>query len=201
VGRTRNGLTYIAELENGQQIPKMDHLVCFLAGTLALGAANGLGGGRNGEHMKLAEALAYTCWKTYEEQPTGLAPEISHFSENGIYVKPADAHNLLRPETIESLFIIYRITGDEKYREWGWKMFESFEKHTKIEGGGYSSLHSVIGGGYQDKMESFFLGETLKYFFLLFDDSKLGLIPLENYVFNTEAHPLPIIPPLKLDKR
>lgn len=28
-----------------------------------------------------------------------------------IYVKPADAHNLLRPETVESLFILYRVTS------------------------------------------------------------------------------------------
>jgi len=66
-----------------------------------------------------------------------------------------------------------------------------------VEGGGYSSLQSVVRGGFRDKMESFFLGETLKYFFLLFDNSKIGLIPLEHYVFNTEAHPFPIIPSLK----
>jgi mannosyl-oligosaccharide alpha-1,2-mannosidase len=39
-------------------------------------------------------------------------------------------------------------------------------------------------------MESFFLGETLKYLFLLFDDT--GLLPLDRVVFNTEAHPFPI---------
>jgi hypothetical protein len=38
-------------------------------------------------------------------------------------------------------------------------------------------------------MESFFLGETLKYFYLLFSND--SLIPLDKYVFNTEAHPLP----------
>lgn len=42
-------------------------------------------------------------------------------------------------------------------------------------------------------MESFFLGETLKYFFLLFSDD-VNLINLDKYVFNTEAHPLPIWP-------
>jgi len=197
LAKTPNGLTYIAEYENGGQIAKMDHLVCFFAGSLALGAFNGLGGGRHGEHMKVGEELAYTCWQMYETQPLGLAPEIVHFNEHGIYVKPADEHNLLRPETVESLFILYRITKDEKYREWGWKIFEAFEKHTKVAGGGYSSLHSVVSGGFRDKMESFFLGETLKYFFLLFDNSELGLIPLDHYVFNTEAHPLPIIPPIK----
>jgi len=161
VAKTQSGLTYIAELEGGSQIPKMDHLVCFLAGTLALGAKNGLGGGLKGLHMQLAEELASTCYQMYETQPLRLAPEIVHFNDNGLYVKPADAHNLLRPETIESLFILYRITGNQKYREWGWNMFEAFERHTKIEGGGYSSLHSVSTGGFRDKMESFFSWEKL----------------------------------------
>lgn len=39
-------------------------------------------------------------------------------------------------------------------------------------------------------METFFLGETLKYFYLLFSED--SLIPLDSFVFNTEAHPLPI---------
>jgi mannosyl-oligosaccharide alpha-1,2-mannosidase len=39
-------------------------------------------------------------------------------------------------------------------------------------------------------METFFLGETLKYFYLLFDDEEL--FALDRYVFNTEAHPFPV---------
>ena len=46
-------------------------------------------------------------------------------------------------------------------------------------------------GGGRDKMESFFLGETLKYLFLLFGDE--NIVPLDKYVFNTEAHPLPVL--------
>lgn len=45
----------------------------------------------------------------------------------------------------------------------------------------------------RDKMESFWLGETLKYLYLLMDDSSPPLVPLDQYVFNTEAHPLPIL--------
>ena len=43
-----------------------------------------------------------------------------------------------------------------------------------------------------DKMESFFLGETLKYLFLLFSDDD-NLISTKQWVFNTEAHPFPIV--------
>ena len=44
----------------------------------------------------------------------------------------------------------------------------------------------------RDKMESFWLAETLKYIYLTLDDSSPPLINLHELVFNTEAHPLPI---------
>jgi hypothetical protein len=34
------------------------------------------------------------------------------------------------------------------------------------------------------------VAETLKYLYLLFADD--SVIPLDQYVFNTEAHPLPV---------
>lgn len=108
-------------------------------------------------------------------------------------LQPADAHNLQRPETIESLFYLYRLTGDRKYRDWGWKIFQSFEKYSKLPEG-YSSMNNVRNPGnvgLRNKMESFFLGETLKYLYLLFNDD-MNDVPLDKFVFNTEAHPLPI---------
>lgn len=79
-----------------------------------------------------------------------------------------------------------------RYREWGWDIFEAFEKYTKVDSGGYTSLDdvTVVPPRRRDKMETFFLGETLKYLYLLFGDNKM--IPLDEFVFNTEAHPLPI---------
>lgn len=79
-----------------------------------------------------------------------------------------------------------------RYREWGWQIFEAFEKYTRIDTGGYSSLDDVtsITPHKRDKMETFFLGETLKYLYLLFGDS--SLVPLDKFVFNTEAHPIPV---------
>jgi len=49
-----------------------------------------------------------------------------------MYVQPADRHNLLRPETVESLFYMYRFTNDSKYRDWGWDILQSFNKHTRV---------------------------------------------------------------------
>eukprot|EP00878_Enallax_costatus_P035138 GHUV01039124.1.p1 GENE.GHUV01039124.1~~GHUV01039124.1.p1 ORF type:complete len:190 (+),score=31.98 GHUV01039124.1:119-688(+) len=40
-------------------------------------------------------------------------------------------------------------------------------------------------------MESFWLAETLKYFYLLFEDDP-SVVDFDEWVLNTEAHPLPI---------
>ncbi|XP_070992984.1 endoplasmic reticulum mannosyl-oligosaccharide 1,2-alpha-mannosidase-like isoform X1 [Oncorhynchus clarkii lewisi] len=192
-----NRLTFVGELSHGRFSPKMDHLVCFLPGTLALGAHHGL----PAEHMELAKQLMETCYQMYAQMETGLSPEIVHFnmhegSIGDVDVKLADRHNLLRPETVESLFYLYRFTKDRKYRDWGWEILQNFNKYTKVSTGGYTSINNVRDPEYpnpRDKMESFFLGETLKYFYLLFSDDP-ELLSLDKYVFNTEAHPLPIWP-------
>ncbi|XP_013362162.1 PREDICTED: endoplasmic reticulum mannosyl-oligosaccharide 1,2-alpha-mannosidase isoform X3 [Chinchilla lanigera] len=193
-------LTFVGELAHGRFSAKMDHLVCFLPGTLALGVHHGL----PTEHMELALALMETCYQMNQQMETGLSPEIAHFntfSQPGlkdVIVKPADRHNLLRPETVESLFYLYRFTGDRKYQDWGWEILQSFNKHTRVRSGGYSSINNVQSihkPEPRDKMESFFLGETLKYLYLLFSDDR-DLLSLDHYVFNTEAHPLPIWSPV-----
>ena len=104
--------------------------------------------------------------------------------------------NLQRPETVESIFYMYRATKDSKYQEWGWKIFQAFEKYTRIESG-YTSISNVMASSVdrvsrRDKMETFYLAETLKYLYLLFSNDT-SLFPLDEWVFNTEAHPLPIL--------
>lgn len=66
----------------------------------------------------------------------------SSTTEQDFEIHQMDGHNLLRPETIESVFILYRITGKEVYRDMGWTMFQAFEKYTRVETGGYTSLVS-----------------------------------------------------------
>eukprot|EP00128_Syssomonas_multiformis_P004642 Colp12_sorted_trinity150504_noHs@26008 len=191
-------LTYIAELVNYRIKHKMDHLVCFLPGTLALGHHHGVGH-REG-HLDLARELMYTCYQLYKAFPSGLAPEIMYFNGDSsvgvdMGVAPADTHNLLRPETVESLFVLNRVTGDKKYRDWGWEIFEAFEAHCRVSSGGYTSVKDVTNTTEKlDKMESFFLSETLKYLFMLFSDDP-KFMSLDHYVFNTEGHPLPIARP------
>jgi mannosyl-oligosaccharide alpha-1,2-mannosidase len=67
-------------------------------------------------------------------------------------------------------------------------MFTSILKHTSAEHGN-SAIDDVTKPEptLEDSMESFWLAETLKYFYLLFEEE--GVVGLDEWVFNTEAHP------------
>ncbi|XP_022650859.1 endoplasmic reticulum mannosyl-oligosaccharide 1,2-alpha-mannosidase-like isoform X2 [Varroa destructor] len=191
-------LLFIGELKGKNFSPKMDHLVCYLPGTLAMGHFMG---GLPKWHLELAENLLQTCVKMYTTTATGLSPEIVHFNlaKNGdhdIIIKSNDAHNLLRPETVESLWYMWYFTRNETYRRWAWDIFKAFDDYTKVTSGGYTSIGNVQNKMYtrpRDKMESFFLGETLKYLYLMFASIEdLEKYSPKKFVYNTEAHPLPI---------
>jgi len=87
----------------------------------------------------------------------------------------------------------HRITGKEIYRDWGASIHEAIEKHARVATGGYAVIKNVDATPviHEDKMETFFLAETLKYLYLLFSEE--SLLPLDEYVFNTEAHPLRVL--------
>ena len=147
------------------------------------------------EHMRIAKALVHTCYQMYAQQPTGLAPEFVRFPGGGKIATDRKAvHNLLRPEAIEAIFYMWRFTKDPKYREWGWRMFVAFERFCRVPSGGHVGIRDVRTERpiQDDKMETFWLAETLKYFLLLFSDD--SLLDLSTHVLNTEAHPLRVLP-------
>ncbi|KAL3314577.1 Endoplasmic reticulum mannosyl-oligosaccharide 1,2-alpha-mannosidase [Cichlidogyrus casuarinus] len=199
-GRSQpNGYLFIGELLSGNAFSsKMDHLVCFLPGTLAYGYLHGM----PKNHLHIAKELMAGCYQFYNQTTTGLAPEIVVWNTEkttstlDFYIKSADGHCLLRPETVESLFYLYRITKDPIYREWGWSIFQAFNKYARLPDNGFASVADVMQTPpvHLDKMESFFLAETMKYFLLLFDDAAAAKVDLSTWVFNTEAHPFPLDP-------
>lgn len=83
---------------------------------------------------------------------------------------------------------MWRITGDESYQTQGWAMFEAIIKATRTNYG-HTAVDGVLRSNPRkvDSMESFWLAETLKYFYLLF--SEPDVISLDEWVLNTEAHP------------
>ncbi len=76
---------------------------------------------------------------------------------------------------------MYRITGDEYWREKGWKMFTAIQSYTitQLANSAISDVTSAV-PVFADTMESFWLAETLKYFYLLF--SEPSLVSLDDYV-------------------
>lgn len=86
-----------------------------------------------------------------------------------------------RPEAIESVFIMYRITGDKSLQDAAWRMFQRIEKITRTEHA-HAAIEDVRDPDTPqlDYMESFWLAETLKYFYLIF--SEPSLISLDEYV-------------------
>ena len=71
-----------------------------------------------------------------------------------------------------------------------WRRRRAFETHCRVGSGGHSGLDSVlvVPPPRRDRMESFWLAETLKYAWLLFSEDT-QLLPLDQWVFNTEVRP------------
>ncbi|XP_057967780.1 mannosyl-oligosaccharide 1,2-alpha-mannosidase MNS1-like [Malania oleifera] len=185
---TPSSFAYICEKNGNSLNDKMDELACFAPGMLALGASD-YGPENAQKFLSLAEELAWTCYNFYQSTPTKLAGE-NYLFHSGQDLSVGTSWNILRPETIESLFYLWRLTGNKTYQEWGWNIFQAFEKNSRIETG-YVGLKDVNSGVKDNMMQSFFLAETLKYLYLLF--SPPSVIPLDEWVFNTEAHPIRIV--------
>jgi mannosidase alpha-like ER degradation enhancer 2 len=96
----------------------------------------------------------------------------------------------LRPEIIESAYYLYRLTGDNRYRQMGETYFNDIVKYCRTDAA-YAMLGDVTTKEKSDEMESFFFAETLKYLYLLFAPPET--LNFEQVIFNTEAHPLRIL--------
>ncbi|KAK5095800.1 hypothetical protein LTS08_007935 [Lithohypha guttulata] len=97
-----------------------------------------------------------------------------------------------RPEMIESAWYLYRATEDPWYIYVGEMAMRDIKRRCWGRCG-WTSIQNVLTGEKVDRMETFFLSETAKYLFLLFDpDHPLNKLDAP-YVFSTEGHPL-IIP-------
>ena len=93
----------------------------------------------------------------------------------------SDKSYFLRPEAIESVFILYRLTGDPELQETAWRMFSAIEQHTRTEIASAALKDVTVPDPPKaNRMESFWLAETLKYFYLMF--SEPNVVSLDDYV-------------------
>ncbi|PAA64226.1 hypothetical protein BOX15_Mlig034447g2 [Macrostomum lignano] len=181
--------TCIGELSHPTDLKlcSMDHLTCFAGGMFALAY---LQVPKRVDWLDYAEKITETCYLSYQHSPTKLGPEkFAYDFDSKKFVADIDMY-ILRPETVESLFYLYRVTGKPKYRQWGWSILKALNTSTRV-GSGFSGIESMNSAYMRhDNMQwSFFLAETLKYLYLLF--SPTDKLPLDLWLFNTEAHAIP----------
>jgi mannosidase alpha-like ER degradation enhancer 2 len=123
------------------------------------------------------EDSCYKMWNLY-----GITPELLDYKTMKVF-----GPYQLRPEIVESAYYLYHYTRDEKYRRMGATFFNNLVERCKTDAG-FAALADVRTGVKTDAMESYFLAEAMKYFYLLFAPPQA--FDFEKAVFNTEAHPI-----------
>ncbi|KAI0806206.1 glycoside hydrolase family 47 protein [Irpex lacteus] len=205
---------YLADQDdNGNIINVGSHLACFMAG-------NWIMGGRllnNQTIVDKALQLNDACWNTYAGTATGIGPEafayfsnkgnvtnqsptdadLAFYNEHGFFIQHGAEYYYMRPEVLESNFYAWRLTGDTKYLDRAASAVASFQKYLAAPAGfaGIWNVSDTVtsNDNFIDDSESFWYAEVLKYLYLTFDDP--SHINLDQWVFNTEAHPYLAPPP------
>eukprot|EP00850_Spirogloea_muscicola_P005021 SM000022S07235 [mRNA] locus=s22:748911:753445:+ [translate_table: standard] len=124
----------------------------------------------------------FSVWEKF-----GIFPERYFYSHQVPH--PTERYYPLRPELAESTFALYQATQDPWYLEVGRTIVNSLNVLTRVADG-FASVHDVTTMELEDHQHSFFLAETCKYLYLLFDDT---FMKGGNYIFSTEGHPLPVL--------
>lgn len=99
--------------------------------------------------------------------------------------------HLLRPEFAESTYYLYKATGDPYYLRVGQSIVEKLNAYARVPCG-FAAVQDVRTGTHEDRMDSFFLAEMFKYLYLLFSEKSQLPIDVDDYIFTTEAHLLPV---------
>ncbi|XP_013859347.1 ER degradation-enhancing alpha-mannosidase-like protein 3 [Austrofundulus limnaeus] len=99
--------------------------------------------------------------------------------------------HLLRPEFAESTYYLFKATGDPYYLRVGQSIVEKLNAYARVPCG-FAAVQDVRTGTHEDRMDSFFLAEMFKYLYLMFSEKSQLPIDIDDYVFTTEAHLLPV---------
>uniref|UniRef100_A0A3P8XJ81 alpha-1,2-Mannosidase n=1 Tax=Esox lucius TaxID=8010 RepID=A0A3P8XJ81_ESOLU len=187
IRKSNGGLTFIGEWKNGHLERKMGHLTCFAGGMFALGA-DGSPDDKAGHYLQLGAEIAHTCHESYDRTVLKLGPEAFKFDSGleAVAVRQNEKYYILRPEVIETYWYMWRFTHDPKYRQWGWEAAQAIDKYCRVSGG-FSGVKDVYSSNptYDDVQQI--------VCHVGFKTAPDDLMPLESWVFNTEAHPLPVL--------
>ncbi|KAI7957104.1 hypothetical protein MJO28_004199 [Puccinia striiformis f. sp. tritici] len=180
-------------------IPKISQQSCSAAAMLGLGAKLF----QQDKPLNFAQNQTDACLWVHETSPNGLGPdEITILNYEGaghkVIATPmneiSNPSHLNRPNTIESIFYMWRLTGNREWQERGWKLFTKWAE-ASITDFGFADIEDVTEDinddnnkfdGYTGTLPT----ESIKYFFLLFSDPQT--VSLDEYVFNMASHPFKI---------
>eukprot|EP00298_Acanthocystis_sp_HF-20_P015765 c21257_g1_i1.p1 GENE.c21257_g1_i1~~c21257_g1_i1.p1 ORF type:complete len:1091 (+),score=416.38 c21257_g1_i1:263-3274(+) len=126
----------------------------------------------------------FSVWEKFGALPERflISSEEAHQTEN---------YYPQRPEIIESTWYLYHATKDPKYLQMGIVFYESYMEKLFVKYG-FAHVKDVRTGVLEDRMSSFFLTETCKYLYLLFDKDNFVNQRQVEYIFTTEGHIFPI---------
>jgi len=130
------------------------------------------------DRARRLQESSYKMWTAF-----GIEPEELDYGKLKIIY---DGYHL-RPEIMESSYYLYFYTRDPRYREMSATFFNDLRRACRTDAG-YAALTNVSTRQQTDRMESYFLAETLKYLYLTFAPRET--LNLDKVVFNTEAHPI-----------
>jgi len=137
--------------------PESEHLACFLGGVYALGARLL----KRDDYLDVGAKLALGCAYVYRAFPTGLGPERFNMAPCRSrqrcewnettwveerqkrpewredlplgFTTAKDPRYILRPEAVESLFVLWRVTGRPEFQEAAWEMWKAVSAGTETE--------------------------------------------------------------------
>ncbi|ORY53219.1 seven-hairpin glycosidase [Rhizoclosmatium globosum] len=148
---------------------KFEHLTCFAGGMFATGALASKTGNWK-QQYELGKQISETCWNMYAKSDTGIGGE----NCDGETLDLRHTKYILRPEVVESLFYMWRYSHDQVYRDRAWAIANAINTYCRDDTG----YHGLEHAGSKDSDP--------------IDRQNDDTIPLEQYVFNTEAHVLSV---------
>lgn len=123
----------------------------------------------------------YAVWNDF-----GFVPEEFDYVQWQLINGGSSPMYPLRPELIESTYYMYQATKDESWLRAGVHFLTSIDMDLETACG-FATVKNIGTTELADNMPSFFLSETLKYLYLLFDTD--NFVHSRPFIFSTEAHP------------
>jgi mannosyl-oligosaccharide alpha-1,2-mannosidase len=168
-------LTFLSELDvNGSLTWSMDDFTCFAGGNLMLG-------GKlldMPDIVDLGIAVTDGCHQTYNTTVTGLGPiawawynasnlaysladdhdaaERKNAAKRGFFIPQGEENWEFRPEAIESIFYAHRITGDPRWADYAWEIFQAINNtaRTDVAFATVNNVDMPFGGSMSNSLDS-----------------------------------------------